>query len=100
MTFNSILNNLVTSVEENQTIIEQLLNWRGGETIVSDNSNEQPEPQVNETTGVWTITQDTADTDGVYKGIYTFVLNTACSIINISSVTGHTPPASTFPSAR
>ncbi|GEM_PF-2678524 len=99
MTFNSILNDLVTSVDENQAIIEQLLNWRGGETLVGDDNNTQPDPQVNETTGVWTVTQDTADTDGVFKGIYTFALDTACSVLNVVSVTGHTTPTG-FPSAR
>ncbi len=99
MTFNSILNDLVTSVDENQAIIEQLLNWRGGETLVGDDSNTQPDPQVNETTGVWTVNQDTADTDGVFKGIYTFALDTACSYLTIVSVSGHTTPTG-FPSAR
>jgi len=98
MTITSIIQSVINSMNEDISIINDLINGLQAVTIESDDPN-TPAPTV-DSNDVWTLSQDTADTDGVYKGIYTFALNTACSIINISSVTGHSPPASTFPSAR
>jgi len=78
--------------------LANLINGAGGSTPIPYDEN-TPLPSYDESTDTWTIAQDTADTDGVYKGIYTFALNTACSIINISSVSGHSAPTG-FPSAR
>ncbi len=99
MTFNSILQSLIDSSETNQQILDDLITGRQAVSIESDDSG-TPAPTV-DSNEVWTITQDTADSNGIYAGVYTFALDTACSVLTISSVTGHTTPANTaFPAAR
>lgn len=81
------------------TALANLINGTGAETPVPEGNT--PLPTYDDQNGTWAVFQDTADTDGIYKGIYTFALDTACSQLTIQSVSGHTTPANTsFPAAR
>jgi len=91
MSFESQIQTLISGASSVISNLNSLVNNNGGGVLKPDESFSAI-PSYDESTDTWTIPQDTADADGVYKGIYTFALNTACSVINISSVSGHSAP--------
>lgn len=99
----SLLNDLTTYLNNADSTLQSLADSiiaRQSQTILlSDPCSANP-PSVT-ASGVWTLSQDTADGNGIYAGVYQFALDTACSYLTIQSVTGHTTPANTsYPPAR
>lgn len=67
--------------------LEGLIGGDAAETPVPDESVAYAlaTPTFNESNDEWTLTQDTADTDGLYKGLYKLAISTGCSTITIVS---------------
>jgi len=98
MTFTSILQSLIDNSEANQQILDDLIAGRKSVTFESADSV-TPAPTV-DSNDVWTLTQDTADANGVYKGSYKLALSTACATVTVVSTTGHTNPTDGSAPAR
>jgi hypothetical protein len=67
--------------------LEGLIAGDAAKTPIPDSSVSYsiPTPTFNAATGEWTLTQNTADTDGLYKGLYQLALSTGCSVLTIVS---------------
>ena len=99
MTLSQTIQSILTDMTNAKTKLDLLVNQAESESIESGDGD-TPAPTV-DSNNIWTVTQDTADTNGMYKDIYKLVLETACSYLTIQSVSGHTTPANTsFPPAR
>lgn len=99
MTLSDTIQSILTDMTNAKAKLDALAINSQSETIETGDED-TPAPTV-DSNNIWTLAQDTADTNGIYKGLYTFALNTACSYLYIQSVTGHTTPANTaFPPAR
>jgi hypothetical protein len=87
MTFDSILNSLINEKDATLAKIDSLINGQGSITLLTDSSVSYAiaAPTFNETNDEWTLTQNTADTDGLYKGLYQLALSTGCSVITVMS---------------
>ena len=99
----SLVNDLTNFVNNATALLNSLessiIARQSQSILLSDPCSANP-PSVT-ANGVWTLSQDTADGNGIYAGIYQFALDTACSILTITSVAGHTTPANTsYPPAR
>ena len=84
---------LITRADNVLAVLEGLVEGDGSETLLVDDSVSYPLPTLSydETAGEWTLTQNTADTDGLYKGTYNLALDDGCSNLTLVSNNVVTP---------
>ena len=90
---------ILTDMYSTQSRLENLI-LRTQAKIIQPADIDTPEPTLDHD-DIWTLTQDSADTNGLYKGVYKFELEDACSVLVMTIISEYTTPEIwTAPAAR
>jgi hypothetical protein len=101
MTFNTLLDQVIPSITQDQNILLSLLGQAQAETLLSDNPALYAAPTYDEQTGLWTLAQSVANTgNGEYEGVYRGASDGMCSWLQSVAVVAHSAPASPAAPAR
>ena len=87
------IDDLIVRANNVLSVLENLIQGDAAQTFVPDLdvSYAIPTPTYNETTHEWTLSQDTADTDTLYKAVFTLGAASACAEVQVVSHNVITP---------
>lgn len=94
MDFNSTLDAIINNVNTNQDTLRSLLAQLQHTTITSSDDALYQAPILDDSTGIWTLAQTTANVDGEYVGCYKLPVTGIDSYISSITVVSHSNPAS------